>query len=162
MKSLLLSICFAFVSSLTIAQTTQATEHPVVGKWKVITFDAGVHHDYKTGKTTFPDKLLKDLAGKKDSAMTVSLLQMIAGSYENYYFFFTSDGKYKEIRETKVKQEGTYKINTEKSLIETETMSKLGKPVKQEYSYKFKGTTLCFSVPQRDKPIELQVEKVIE
>lgn len=160
MKSILLSLCFAFLASFGIAQNLPTS--PVVGKWKVIMFDAGIHHDYKLGKTTFPEKLLSDLKGKKDSSVTVSLLKASANNYENYYFVFSADGKFQEIRETKVKQEGTYKVDAVTNSIETVTISKLGTPVKQTFSYTLKGNNISFTVPQRDKKAELLVEKVVE
>lgn len=160
MKSILLSVCFAMLANFGFTQNIPTS--PVVGKWKVISFDAGIHHDYKSGKTTFPEKLLADLKGKKDSSITVNLLKAFATNYENYHFVFTADGKFQEIRETKIKQEGTYKVDAVKNLIETVTISKLGTPVKQTFSYLIKGNNIAFMVPQRDKKAELLVEKVVE
>jgi hypothetical protein len=161
MKSILLSMLL--LASVHVLQAqTDPQPSPLLGKWKITFVDAGVTHDYKTGKTTYPDDFLKKMKGNKDSTMMVGLMGVMVGNFDNFYYVFTADGKYQEIRESKVKQEGTYKLNEEKSIIETTCMSRLGTPVKQEMIYKFKDGKLCLSVPQRDKKIEIVTEKVIQ
>lgn len=157
MKSIILATCLTLISCFTFAQT----ENPsVVGKWKIVLMDAGVSHDYKTNKTTYPEKFLKEMKGNKDSVFIVGLMGVMIENYSNYYFVFAADGKYQEIRETKVKQEGTYKIDWNNHEIETNCINKFGKPIIQKYLFKLKEGRLCFSIPQRDKKISIESEKV--
>ena len=157
-KSILLFLSLFIFSTAVMAQTDTAVS-PIVGKWKVIVFDAGIHRDFKTGHTAYPENLKKALEGKQDSAITMDLLTMLADNFKNYYFVFTADGKYQEIRESKIKQEGVYKIDEVISSIETTCMTRIGTPAKQQFNYHLKGKVLSFSLPLRDKKMSLQCEK---
>jgi hypothetical protein len=158
MKSACVLILMAFVTTIAIAQTN-LIQPTIVGKWKVNVIDAGIHHDYKTNETSYPEALKKSLQGKKDSAITIGLMHRITENFKNYCFVFSADGKYQEIKEAKLKQEGTYKVDEILGTIETTCMSRLGTPVKQQIEYKLIGTILHFKFPLRNEKIALQSEK---
>ena len=151
---------FLMLMGLSIAKAqTNTPPSPLVGKWKVNAIEAGIHHDYKNNETTYPDALKKSLQGKKDSAISIGLMQRIAENFKNYSFVFTADGKYQEIKDAKIKQEGTYKTDEILGTIETTCMSRLGTPVKQQLEYKRIGAILHFKYPLRNEKVSLQAEK---
>ena len=158
MKSVYLFLIMALGLSFAMAQTNTPPS-PLVGKWKVNTIEAGIRHDYKTNETSYPDALKKSLQGKKDSAISIGLMQRVADNFKSYSFVFTADGKYQEIKDAKIKQEGTYKTDEVLGIIETTCMSRLGTPVKQQLEYKLIGALMHFKYPLRNEKVALQAEK---
>ena len=156
-------IYLAFVFILSSINAFAQLENPdslLAGKWKIQELNGDTQHNYDNNKTSYSKEFLQKLKGQKDSTFRIGLTKTIINNFENYAFEFTLEGKYKEYKDARVKQEGKYTINDSKNIIETNFFNRMGQPVTQKITYKIVNNKLVMMVPQRDKPIEITFVKV--
>ena len=106
-KSIFIFLVFSFVHFSCAAQSNET----FIGKWKVIGVKDGVEYDYKTQKITVTNALKDSLKGHPDSTDAIEALTYFVKMYSNYYFEFTKDGHYTEIRNGKARPTAKYTID---------------------------------------------------
>ncbi len=106
-KSILIFLTVFFVHCSCVAQSNDT----FIGKWKVIAVKDGVEYDYKTQKITITTALKDSLKGQTDSTDAIETLIYFVKMYGDYYFEFTKDGHYTEIRNGKARPTAKYAID---------------------------------------------------
>jgi len=137
----ILAVCIPFLSVL--AQSSAA----LTGKWKVIGVDDGVYHNYLDNTNTVHEEFAKSYTGKADSALAIAMFTQFAERYNDYFFVFMKDGKFREIQNGKVRNElSTYRVDTLQKLILVDSHQKENQ-AEGKIRFEFKDQHLQLTLP---------------
>jgi len=131
----------------------------LTGKWKIVSFNVGIYHNYKTDSTSIPKELQESLKGNSDSLLSISLITGIVQEFGNYYYIFLANRQFQETKDGIIKQEGSYVIDNAKQQITLIVKDKFGGENRQILNFRMKGETLEFKVPSEDMDMVFDLEK---
>lgn len=135
-------------------------KNEILGKWKLITFEAVVFHDYRNDSTYFPPDYLETLKGSNDSSFMIGFLHGMIKSFDKYYYEFEDSNEYREIKNDKTKEQGTFEVNPKDKLIILLTKDNFGRETKQTLLYELSDKVLSLKIPNDDFDLKMQLIKM--
>lgn len=153
------AILLVFIVLFNFSGYAQSNDNQLLGKWKIVTFDAMLYHDYRNDSTHYPPELLESLKDNKDSAFMVGFLDGMISSFKNYYYEFQAKDKFLEIKNGSIKQNGTFTINKKEKTILLTVKDKSGGEKRQTLLYELKDDHLLLSIPSDEMPVTIGLVK---
>jgi len=153
-------IFFIAIITLLQFQSIGQENKSLIGKWKIVTFDAVVFHDYRNDSTYFPPEFLETLKGSKDSTFMVGFLDGMIKGFNNYYYEFKERSEYKEIKNDKIKAQGTYDIFIKDKKIVLNSKDKFGGETKQTLLYELTDKILLLKIPSDEMDLKIELVRV--
>ena len=152
------SFLLVFVTLFFLNASAQTADN-IVGKWKIVAVDAGFFHDFRNDSTYFPPEMMESLKGNKDSAFTVGFFEGMIRSFENYFYNFSSNKEYQEIKNDRTKEKGIYEIVSESKKIVLNAKDKFGRETRQNLLYELTGKTLILKIPSDEMNLKIHLMK---
>ncbi len=129
----------------------------IKGKWKIITIDAVFYHDYRNDSTFYPPAMLESLKGNKDSAFMIGFFDGMINGFKQYYYDFKENNEYQEIKNDKIKEQGTYEVNSNNKTVILQTKDKFGRETKQTLLYELVNNILSLTIPSEEIDLKIQL-----